>query len=494
MKRWLLTVAIICLFFIPKQAQCQFDRAKATQMLLDAINRHESGKKSPETSYAERMADRQEAMRQREIQNQIDAMSEYQLLNHLDDFDYRYRIIYYNKERLISALSNSWNILDYYKNDDLRKIIMENPTLMENVKNVMWSQKERILDFARDPHLNQLIMSDPLLNKYYYLEEKKQRMVKEGVKIDDIKDPEIRNIVINNPSLMDNFNQNAIQQAQKDLNDEIKRTEDELNEQNRIKINKKNEEVRKQGENERANIQVIKNENERKENKQIQDELSSSPFFVQLPDVSSLISDLDALKITKPIDIFGINYTDDLSTKGDDKLKIANQGNKTTNNDDNLYDQSYLEQKWDGIKYDAKDNLYKINKQFEISKKEFSTKIKKIPDNARRKVEAVPITWVENKTKNIVNFAYPGAEMYETSKVQIKSGKEQVKLFEGVLSCISDAVDAGVSGKFDIFECINPSVKVFTDEQLSNTESLTHMKIRRYIPFLKKSKINENEE
>lgn len=510
MKRILLLLTIIiCVSGTPKHGFSQgvhdawknsYSKSRhdaLTKAVTEAIEKR-MHPDPPKPSYKERMADRQEAIRQREIWNNIEEMSEWELLCFIDNSDYRSKILTSFQDKLKSGLASSNRILEYFDNDEaLRDLILKDSSLREKMKDEIARKREKILDYAQKPHLNEFIMSDPTL-RYYYIQIKEKRDIKRNPRkvIEDIRDPKLRQIIEEDPELVRILAQEIEKKAQEDRELQERLDADEKAEQNRKKREREKETTRIVDENNRASEQTKKNKIEQTKNKNLQDELKSSPIFVQLPDVSSLnttIQDPDALKV-KPIDIFGINYTDDLSTKGDDKLKKANLGNKTTNDDDNLYDQSYLEQKWDGIKYDAKDNVYKINKQFEISKKEFSTRIKKIPDNARRKVEAVPITWVENKTKNIVNFAYPGAEMYETSKVQIKSGKEQVKLFEGILSCISDAVDAGVSGKFDIFECIKPSVKVFTDEQLSNTESLTHMKIRRYIPFLKKSKINENEE
>ena len=470
LKKILVLSFIICIILIPELGHCQgiwgaWDKSASSvdhnaieKAVRDALN-----------------SARREEQKETEHRNHLRNASN--VLSYIDESEYRSMILYESEftERLKSELSCSHSILDYYKNDEgIRKLIMEDPTLMENVKNAMQSQKERILDFARDPHLNQLIMSDPSLREYY-----KKKQAKQDIKcnprkvLEDIRDPKLRQIIEEDPELVRILAQEIEKKAQEDRELQELLDADEKAEQNRKKREREKETTRIVDENNRASEQTKKNKIEQTKNKNLQDELKSSPIFVQLPDVSSLnttIQDPDALKV-KPIDIFGINYTDDRSEKGKDNPKGNNQKTQENYYDENPEKKPYLKEKVDNVKdwLDAKDYPYKANKAFEASKETYSTLIKEAPDNARKKVISIPKDNMIDKLKewgrNIINIAYPGANLEEKAEIVIEVEKNEKGFIEGIISDIIDAVSTGDLQKFE--ENTNARTKKFDDKNRS---------------------------
>lgn len=456
MKRLLLAAAIICLISIPKQIFCQVDKAKVERAILEAMRRHGGeDKRGGKVSRIES----EEAERQRQIWNDLEEMSEGQLLYNIDNSDYRSKILNNFQDKLKNGLASSNRILYYFDNDEaLRDLILKDSSLREKMKDEIARKREKILDYAQNPHMNEFIMTDPTLHNYYIQMKEKQDIKRNpGKVIEDIRDPKLRQIIEEDPELVRILAQEIEKKAQEDRELQERLDADEKAEQNRKKREREKETTRIVDENNRASEQTKKNKIEQTKNKNLQDELKSSPIFVQLPDVSSLnttIQDPDALKV-KPIDIFGINYTDDRSEKGKDNPKVNNQKTQVDYFDDNIEKKPYFEEKMENVKdwWDANDYSYKMNKAFEASKETYSTMIKEAPDNARKKVISIPKDNLIDKLKgwgrNIINIAYPGANLEEKAEVVIEVEKNEKGFIEGLFSDIIDAVSTGDLQKFE---------------------------------------------
>lgn len=485
--------------FIPEHACCQgvwnhWDKSYSSvnrdaiekavlKAVLNALGNR--GNKSDKPTSREKQEEREYAEHLRKIRNDIDGMSDWQLLNSIGDSDYRSIILNEHKHDLTRGLASSNRILYYFDNDkELRKLILDTPSLTTKVREEILGKKEKILDFAQDTDLNQLIMSDPYLRECY-----KEMQARQDIKRDPrtvlnyIKDPYLKQIIKEDPKLHEILGQEMAKKADEEIKRQKQREAeeqklkelhdaDEIAEIKRRENENQKEKTRIADEKNRANEQTIKNEGEIKKNKDLQDDLLSSPAFApHIPDLSISIPDPLDLMVSDPTAFFGINYTDDRSEKGKDNPKGNNQKTQENYYDENPEKKPYLKEKVDNVKdwLDAKDYPYKANKAFEASKETYSTLIKEAPDNARKKVISIPKDNMIDKLKewgrNIINIAYPGANLEEKAEIVIEVEKNEKGFIEGIISDIIDAVSTGDLQKFE--ENTNARTKKFDDKNRS---------------------------
>lgn len=472
MQRLLLAAAFICLISIPKQAQCQFNRARVTKYITDYVNQHE---KQSKPSWREREEERKEEEQRKRIQNQIESMSDSDLLSHIDDPDYHYMIMNDYSGRLMNALYNSENLLKHYKNDNLRNLITNNPYLMGKVINNMRSQKEKILDFARDSHLKDLLMSDPELREYYEKMQVKQDIRQNPRKsLVYAKDPKWKQLFLEDYELKKILADEKEKKAKEDYDRQIRLAEDEKREQERIAREKQKEIKRKEDEKNKAHDQEVKNQKEQEAVKVLQKAIMSSPAFAQLPDLSISIPTPSDLMVSDPIKYFGINYTDGLAEEeyfdellgGDSPRKntVSNKPKQKDISEDYFSDDydSFYKAKWDCFVYNSKE---KLEKSWEISKKLFTTIVSEAPETTKKKIVSIPISKGKELIRETVNIGFPGASLEEKSEEIIEIGKDKKKFIEGSLNSIKEVVVTNDLRKFE--ESTTLRIEKFDDKNRS---------------------------
>lgn len=183
--------------------------------------------------------------------------------------DYELRTILENK------LSESDNILSYMKNnEDLRKLILSNNLLVNNVKRQLWNANEEILNYLNDPDLKRIITSDRGLNDYC---EKMQMRVaiknnpeKELSYLGDLKAEER---IKNDPVLWTGYENAVSSRIINNMKAEKEVERRKLEEEKQIELAKRIEEQRIREESIRANQQAEENEAKRQHNENLSNEL-----------------------------------------------------------------------------------------------------------------------------------------------------------------------------------------------------------------------------
>lgn len=461
MKRSLFAIVItsLWLFSIPNYVQCQsvnihdeFDKAKSSlnysklaktiSAIFDSWGKKEKDHTSPI-----------EAVRQREIQNQIDAMSDSELLNHIDDSDYHYKILYDNRDRLMSALYNNGNILDNYKNDDLRKLIMEDPSLEKKVKDKIWEQKEKILELAKDSNIERLILSDPSLQEYYDTELKIHDIQQHPEKIRVyIYDPKMRQIIEDNPKLA----RILAQEIKKQYEEALQREQQRIIERENKKKKQQIEIQRLKDEGERAAEQETQNAQEWNNDLNLSHTLGSMmPSKQQNPPQNTVT-----------------------------RLQVSQEEY------DELYeDPTLLNAKINCAVYNTKAN---VEKAWKTAKVQSKTVLKGSQNKIKGKLISIPVGKANEAMDNFFNTAWPNADMGTKVRVARDIYQEESNLASDILKCIvHEGVEAVSSGDMKQFnKCIQRAKNDFTDKVQSNLETLTHVKFRKYTKWL----INVNQD
>ena len=506
MKRFFAIIFIIGIVFIPKYGCCQgvwdaWDRSASSvnhtaieKAVRDALN-----SANKQTS-SEGKEDRKEAERRGCLRNASNVLS------YIDNTEYRSMILYESefRERLKSELSYSRYILDYFKNDDgIRQLVMSDPSLQKKIKDKIWEQKGRMLDFASNPYLLELIISDRLLKQQYESLKMQEdvRMHPEHV-INYINDPKFKQEIINNPELMQGISRQILDEVQNRIVRDQRRIEREREEQIRQLQEEQAERNRIKEERERAVQQQAQNDKEFQENNQIKDEFLSSSMFAQVSNTFSMPQINQESKL-----MFGINYQDDLTedeyfdellgTDSPTNTKVSNkpiQNTEVKEMSAGTDGDSYIKAKLDCAIYDSKE---KLAKGWETSKRKITTIVKETPEKTKKRVVSIPVNKVKAETNRILDKIYPGYEMGKRVEVISKFGKEEKGFVQEIIQCISkEAVDAVTTGNTRQFEeCVNRSKDAFVGQMHSHIETLSGVKYRRYMPWLtKKGETDENDE
>lgn len=452
MKRFLFAAVLVCIIFIPTKAQCQFDKNRATKIIMDKVNQHERESiKRIDRGDDDDDDDNDEARR-----NRLKAMSNSEFLNLINDSEYRYMILN-DKSRLMAALSERRNILDQYKDDDLRKLIMSDPSLKKKVIDNIWEQKEKILELAKDSNIERLILSDPSLKEYYDIKLKILDIQEHPEKIIVyVDDPKIRQIIEDNPKLA----RILAQEIKKLEEDDLQRKQREIEND---RIEREREEKERQFE-----IQRLKDEGERAAEQEAQNAQERNNDI-------NLSHTLGSMMPTKQQ-----NLTQNTVTG----LQVSQEEY------DELYeDPTLLNAKINCAVYNTKDNM---EKAWKTAKMQSKTVLKESQNKIKGKLISIPVGKANGVMDNFFNTAWPNADMGTKVRVARDIYQEESNLASDVLKCIvHEGVEAVSSGDMKQFnECIQRAKNDFTDKVQSNLESLTHVKFRKYAKWL----INENQD
>lgn len=421
------------------------------------------------SSSRERAEDRREAERQNRLSNDLRQAS--YVTSYLNDPDYRSKILYESefRERLKNELIHNNKITDYYSDKDVREIILSDNNLRKKLLEVIWENRSRILEYSNNSDLKEFILSNPTLREYYELEVKKQDMRNHPESaIKYIKDPQITEVIKNDPELAQILAQLVKKKAEDEQRAEEQRLLRKKQEEERNELARLAEIKRVQEEAERANDQYKKNEQKKERNKQLSNKIMSN-----------------------------------LSPK-----RTNSESRPTSENNSRISRNSYNDFWGDPELYQAKINCAVYSTETELLKalrnaptlsEYISGKTEQMQNKVQRKLVSIPIGKINESVDIVLNTGWPGANLGEKARVSNLVREEEGNFISEVIKCVAnDAVEAVSTGDMNKFnECIQQARETFVDQLKSNIDDLTHVKvfgtIRKYKNWLTKTDSGDEE-
>lgn len=294
MKKKLLVCSIVffSLTSIPLSGYCQVDRDKLAKIIMEKYEEQLAKERARQLEELRRQQLLAQQRRQEQMTDEI-INNPTRIIADLNDPEKR-EIILNNpelKEILRDQLKNNDRILSIMDNDrEIRSMIMSDRELQKQVVDKIWDNKDRVLDYARDPDKRRIIMKEPLLREYYELKQKEQDLSLHPEKAYEyMRDPQMRDYIMKNKELKDAL----VDRIREEQNIEKKKLEEAAEERRIQREIEKAEELRVKEEQGRAAQQITEMKEEKEKSNMEAEELLSMATSrnISMPNIEKYVQE-----------------------------------------------------------------------------------------------------------------------------------------------------------------------------------------------------------